>query len=313
MANLMQPIGGGIKGRRKMPNSRGHPKYVGVRQRPSGRWVAEIKDSLQKVRLWLGTFDTAEDAAQAYDQAARTLRGANARTNFELPNSVNDVRCLPDNAEPFSFEEACGLEGGEGGLLGALKAKLHTNSGATHAKPTNMSLQPMCLTNIRKRKAPPMVSPSPPQKLVSNEPLCTDRMPADQDQTCDHHVRDAIELVSPNRNDGLQCCYEPMLPEAVPWPTNVPWLATPNTNNQVLNHSSSLFDISLMDHLWPVSAEANQATSNQLTGIGGWPLGQQVVQSDYGWDGGGPAQTANSVAANASSWDPLVYINSVLG
>ncbi|KAI3741269.1 hypothetical protein L1987_58940 [Smallanthus sonchifolius] len=57
-------------------------KFVGVRQRPSGRWVAEIKDSSQKVRLWLGTYDTPEEAAQAYDEAARALRGEHTRTNF---------------------------------------------------------------------------------------------------------------------------------------------------------------------------------------------------------------------------------------
>ncbi|KAK9058907.1 hypothetical protein SSX86_023753 [Deinandra increscens subsp. villosa] len=296
-----------------MPNSRGHPKYVGVRQRPSGRWVAEIKDSLQKVRLWLGTFDTAEDAAHAYDQAARTLRGANARTNFELPNTVNDVHCLPENTEPFSFEEACGLEGGEGGLLGALKAKLYTNNGSTHAKTTNMSLKPTCLTNTRKRKAPPTVALSPPEQRASSiEAISTDRVPVDQDQNHDHHVRDTIELASPNRYDGVQCFYEPLLPASVPWPTETPWLATPNTNNQVSNHSSRLLDTSLMDSLWPLSAEANQSTASQLTGIVGWPLGQQVVASDYGWDGGGPGQTANSVAANASNWDPFTYINSVL-
>ncbi|KAK2986134.1 hypothetical protein RJ640_024683 [Escallonia rubra] len=57
-------------------------RFLGVRQRPSGRWVAEIKDSSQKLRLWLGTFDRAEEAALAYDSAARLLRGRNAKTNF---------------------------------------------------------------------------------------------------------------------------------------------------------------------------------------------------------------------------------------
>ncbi|CAN4086747.1 unnamed protein product [Withania somnifera] len=114
----------GIRTRRK-PSSRGHPRFVGVRQRPSGRWVAEIKDSLQKVRLWLGTFDTAEDAARAYDQAARTLRGANARTNFELPASdSHQGSSILENSEPFNFEEACRTEELENGLVGALKAKL---------------------------------------------------------------------------------------------------------------------------------------------------------------------------------------------
>lgn len=58
-------------------------KFIGVRQRPSGRWIAEIKESSQKLRLWLGTFDRAEEAALAYDSAARLLRGRNAKTNFK--------------------------------------------------------------------------------------------------------------------------------------------------------------------------------------------------------------------------------------
>ncbi|KAL5761706.1 hypothetical protein ACOSP7_017970 [Xanthoceras sorbifolium] len=61
---------------------RARKRYVGVRQRPSGRWVAEIKDTIQKIRVWLGTYDTAEEAARAYDEAACLLRGANTRTNF---------------------------------------------------------------------------------------------------------------------------------------------------------------------------------------------------------------------------------------
>ncbi|KAM0825101.1 hypothetical protein ACQ4PT_069772 [Festuca glaucescens] len=68
------------RGRKKGGSS--HSKFVGVRQRPSGRWVAEIKDTTQKIRMWLGTFETADAAARAYDEAARLLRGAEARTNF---------------------------------------------------------------------------------------------------------------------------------------------------------------------------------------------------------------------------------------
>ncbi|KAL2464798.1 ethylene-responsive transcription factor ERN1-like [Forsythia ovata] len=62
--------------------SNGNNKFVGVRQRPSGRWVAEIKDTTKKIRMWLGTFETAEEAARAYDEAACLLRGSNTRTNF---------------------------------------------------------------------------------------------------------------------------------------------------------------------------------------------------------------------------------------
>lgn len=68
----------------KSSSKLGARRFLGVRQRPSGRWVAEIKDSSQKLRLWLGTFDRPEEAALAYDKAARLLRGRNAKTNFPI-------------------------------------------------------------------------------------------------------------------------------------------------------------------------------------------------------------------------------------
>ncbi|KAI3471500.1 hypothetical protein Pfo_028150 [Paulownia fortunei] len=77
-----------MKARNKSSSSSNN-KFVGVRQRPSGRWVAEIKDTTQKIRMWLGTFETAEEAARAYDEAACLLRGSNTRTNFVTHVSAN--------------------------------------------------------------------------------------------------------------------------------------------------------------------------------------------------------------------------------